>query len=550
MHNAITPAAMPSAMQEKLRSIRHRKIRVAVVRAIAVSASVLLIAMVLAMTIDWVATLHSVGLRVFFTLTALGAAAFALLITLIPPLREASRWTSLAAHTDGEVPQLEERWTTIASFATSDRQPTTATERAMLEQVASEADAIGRIVEPQRVARPTELKPALVALGAAGLLMAAFLALNLPQTSVLLRRFWAPTAAITATQLFSETGDVEIPRGETIDLVTTLTGLNRDEAILQVESGSEISDTFALTPDEDRPDAFIHTMVVDGSFRYRIVAGDGRTSWHTVTAIDYPMLEEVDLTITAPSYVDRPRYEKQLIPHRVKVVQGSWLNLRLKPDAPLEQLALELTLPPNGKAEAPQTQTLELAADKEGWYTFRTQLIENLSFRPILRNAHGLTNQDRHQCRIEVIADRAPVTRILSPTDEMAVAIDDVIDIRFEAHDDYGVEKAELIVYDESMTENGGEPRILHVEPIELGDQKNARHIMGETQLDLKKLGLEEGTQISYAIRVADQPGCQSRSDSTGIPYGPAEPRSRCRPLAGWPGHPAGRERNACRQGR
>ncbi|QDU38065.1 hypothetical protein Mal4_23850 [Maioricimonas rarisocia] len=504
MHNAIKPAAMPSAVQEKLRSIRHRKICVAVVRAVAVSASVLMIAMVLAMLVDWAATLHAVGFRVIFTLSALAAAVIALIATAVPPLRDAARWTSLAAHADGEVPQLEERWTTIASMASSDRQPSTATERAMLQQVASEAVAIGRIVEPERVARPTELKPAAIFLGASSLLFAGFLALNWAQTSVLLQRFWFPTAAITATQLRSETGDVEIPRGETIDLVTKLTGLPRDSATLQVESGTEISDTFLLEPDEEQTDAFIHTMIVDSSFRYRVVSGDGRTDWHTVSAVDYPMLEEVQLTITAPSYVDRPPYEKQLIPHRVKVVQGSLLELRLKPDAPLENLALQLTFGGSGDADEPQRQSLDLTPDEDGWYSFQTQLLEDLSFRPVLRNRHGLSNQDRHQCRIEVIADRAPVARILSPTEEMAVANDDVIDIRFEAHDDHGIEMAELVVYDESLMEEGGEPRILHVQPIELGDQQNARHVMGETQLDLKKLGLEEGTQISYSVRVAD----------------------------------------------
>ncbi|MFG0334783.1 MAG: hypothetical protein ACF8TS_15620, partial [Maioricimonas sp. JB049] len=504
MHNAIKPAAMPSAMQEKLRSIRHRKVCVAVARAIAVSLSVLMIAMMLAMLTDWVVTLHAIGLRVAFTLAALVVAVVALITAAVPPLRDASRWTSLAAHADGEVPQLEERWTTIASMANADRQPSTETERAMLQQVASEAVAIGRIVAPERVARPTELKPAAIFLSISSLLLVAFLALDWAQTSVLLQRFWFPAAAITATQLHSETGDVEIPRGETIDLVTRLTGLPRDSATLLVESGTEISDTYLLEPDEEHADTFIHTTAVDSSFRYRVISGDGRTDWHTVSAVDYPVLEDVELTITAPSYVDRPAYEKRLIPHRVKVVQGSLLELRLKPDAPLENLALQLTLGGSGDADEPQKQTLELTPDGDGWYSFHTQLLEDLSFQPVLRNRHGLTNQDRHQCRIEVIADRAPVARILSPTEEMAVATDDVIDIRFEAHDDHGIEMAELVIYDESLMEDGGEPRILHVQPIELGDQQGARHVMGETQLDLKKLGLEEGTQISYSVRVAD----------------------------------------------
>src|SRR3569623_1276968 len=86
----------------------------------------------------------------------------------------------------------------------------------------------------------------------------------------------------------------------------------------------------------------------------------------------------------------------------------------------------------------------------------------------------------------------------------MAVAVDEVIDIKFEAHDDIGIATAELVVYDESAKDEKGEPKILAVKEIELGDQELARHVMGITKLDLKELNLREGTNISYAIRVAD----------------------------------------------
>lgn len=52
----------------------------------------------------------------------------------------------------------------------------------------------------------------------------------------------------------------------------------------------------------------------------------------------------------------------------------------------------------------------------------------------------------------------------------MAVAIDEVIDIKFEAHDDIGIATAELVVYDESDRDEKGEPKILAVKEIELGD--------------------------------------------------------------------------------
>ena len=103
-----------------------------------------------------------------------------------------------------------------------------------------------------------------------------------------------------------------------------------------------------------------------------------------------------------------------------------------------------------------------------------------------------------------MIADNAPVARVLTPTDEMSVANDDVVEIKFEAHDDHGIAKAELVVYDESAAEEGKPTPILKVLPIPLADQQLAKHVIGTTQLDLKQLNLKPGTQVSYAVRVTD----------------------------------------------
>ena len=103
-----------------------------------------------------------------------------------------------------------------------------------------------------------------------------------------------------------------------------------------------------------------------------------------------------------------------------------------------------------------------------------------------------------------MIPDKAPVARILNSEEEASVANDETIDIRFEAHDDHGITSAELVVYDETDTPEGEEPKILSIQPIPLEDAKHRKHVSGKVQLDLSKLDLPEGTRISYAIRVTD----------------------------------------------
>lgn len=498
------PFLLPSAMEQKLRQIRRRLTLLAALRAIAWGAAALIISMLMAMIADWWFTLFEPGLRTALTAGSLLAAAVVLIAAGVPSLITAWRWTQAAASADSEVPQLEERWTTVTLCAISGRQPTTPTAKAMLEQVTSEAVAIERLVQPGRVARPASSRPAALALTGSLVVMAGFLALDWPQTSVLLRRFWSPWAPITATQLRSLTGDQTIPRGQSLELVTQLAGVARHTATLEIATGKEIVDRFLLRPDPHDPSTFVHRLNVQDSFRYRVHAGDDRTDWHTVTAIDFPSLAEVQWVVTPPDYVNRPPYEKTLIPSRVKVIEGSRLELRMKPSETLTRLELVLTMEPAGSEQPPVPQVVALKPAADGWYQFHTQLLHDMTLAPTLLNRHGLASEEKHLCRIDVVQDKAPVARILNPDGEMVVTSDNVIDIKFEAHDDHGIAAAELVIYDESGADDGDQPAVLAVQPIPLDEEELGPHVLSSTQLDLNKLGLQEGALISYAIRVTD----------------------------------------------
>ena len=502
MSQDIKPTLLPASMDDKLRSIRRRQTTLILARAFAVGASVLIGTMLLAMVVDWWLTLFSTSVRTVLTVASLGAMVVACLAAGVRPLMAVLGWKHAAASADDEVPELEERWSTVASFAESAHRPATDEGRAMLEQVTSEAVALARLVKPQRVARPRSLKPAALALAACLVVLSGFLALDWPRTSVLLRRFWSPTAQITATKLSNITGDVTVPRGELLELMTEQSGLITQSALLTLEYEAGTADVFELQPDEESDLMFTHTMRADDSFRYRVRAGDNRTPWRTVTVIDYPALVEVNFTVTPPDYVDRPPLKKTLIPGRVRAVQGSRLQLAMKPQSALRRLELQLSFPGEGDETTSETHTL--TPDADGWYRFQSQLLEDVVLSPQLINTHGLTNRDHSVCRIQVIPDQAPVARVISPTAEMSVAVDEMIDIQFEAHDDHGIATAELVVYDESLTDAGVEPQLLAVQPIPLGEQRLERHVLASTQLDLTKLNLEKGMNISYAVRVTD----------------------------------------------
>lgn len=495
---------LPSAMEEKLALISRRQAVIAVLRAVSIGVSVLFASMVVAMLIDWQLTLFSTAWRTTLTLSSFLLSLAVVLATGVPALAASLKRIQAAANADQSIPQLEERWQTVVEVTDSKR-ATSSTSRAMLQQVTREAVAIGRIVQPQRVTGPKSHHRALQAMAGCALLLVGFLALDWPQTSVLFRRFFAPMSNITATSLNCPTGDVTIARGEFLDLVADLAGFPRKSAKLTLVHVDSQPKTVELAVDKQHAARFVHRLQANETFQYRVRAGDGQTAWHTVTVVDYPELAEVKFTIMAPAYLHRPNVEKSVIPGRLKVMQGSVLNLQLRPKSHLQRLDLAVALDNLVEGQpppAPQLTTLKASAD--GWYRFETQLTENQSISPRLWNSFGLTNQDAAVCRIQVIVDNAPVARVLNPTDEMAVAADEIVDIKFEAHDDHGIRKAELVVYDESAAAPGKPAPVLKVIPIPLEDQELAKHVVGTTKLDLKELGLKPGTQVSYAVRVTD----------------------------------------------
>ena len=153
-HRGSSAALLPSAMEQKLAQISRRQATICVLRSIAIGASVLIAAMVVAMLIDWQWTLFDTGIRAALTITAVLLAAAALLATGVPPLRSVLKRLHAATDADAEIPQLEERWQTVVTMSASNRRQTSPMATAMLRQVTSEAVAIGRIVQPGQVAHP------------------------------------------------------------------------------------------------------------------------------------------------------------------------------------------------------------------------------------------------------------------------------------------------------------------------------------------------------------------------------------------------------------
>ena len=488
---------LPGSIAGKLLSVRNRSFKVRVATAAVAAVVVLLAAMGVAMLVDYLATLYDSRWRVVLTASALAAAGLTLLAWVLFGWRYTRRLDRSAAAVDREFPELEERWTTVASLAGS---PKTAGDvhPAMYQQVAAEATRWSPRVAPEQVVSLESFIRALLCLTAVTAVLGVAVILDARQTTVLMRRFWAPGTLISATEITHTPGDTVVGRGEPLEIAANLAGTPVTRATLFLEPEDGEPQTLTLVPHASRDETRVTHRLrsVKTPVKYRLRAGDGQTPWYEVAVADRPKIDQLRLAITPPAYTHKPAETAENLPRRLTVLEGSQLEFALKPEQGVE--SVKLRLGPD-RAE-------NLSRDADGWYRWKTTVNENFSLSPLLTEEHGLANSRPPLCKVTCQPDRPPVVKVLTPQNDVAVRPDEKLKITFVAKDDLGIGKAELVVFDESL---GGrsKPLPLKTIPIVLGEQAGATNLKATVELDLAEFELADGAQLSYAVRVREDRG-------------------------------------------
>ena len=126
---------VPQAMADKLEIVRARAWRVRLATALVGGLVVLLAAMGVAMAIDRWATLYSSAWRSLLTISALTATGLTLAAWIVAAWRYINRVEKVAADVDRSMPDLEERWSTLAQLNSPEK--TRDVHPAMYRQVAA-----------------------------------------------------------------------------------------------------------------------------------------------------------------------------------------------------------------------------------------------------------------------------------------------------------------------------------------------------------------------------------------------------------------------------
>jgi hypothetical protein len=485
-------AHLPKSVAKKLRAIRRRAITLALLEGLSFTAAALLGAMLIAMAIDWMAGWFDTRARYTFTILALGATAMAFVWWCLRPLAQRRTIISTARQVDAIIPQLQERWSTVTELAETKDAPEVRGSEAMIHKVASEAELADASIKTTTIVPAKGLLRAGAWFGAAVAVLGVLLAANFTQTQLLLQRFWMPWKDISLTQVSASPADVWVPKGEPLTLKATVKGrVQKGPAKLFVRPERGGERVVAMMPRTGAPDGFQHPIdEVLESFAYRVRSGDGQTPWHRITAVDRPRISEVKLLVMPPAYSQLPKEEKDSLPHAVRVLEGSEIEVRLRSDQPLDRMFLDFG---NG-------QSAPLSAGADNWYRFRSRPTNSFTFAAAAINRFKLENKNKPSCRVTVYEDLPPSVKILEPSEDFTVPPGETVNVTFDASDDFGLAKAEIII---ATTKADGETNGFTI-PVNLDTDAGKKEFRKTVPLDPKALGLKNGDQLSYVVQVTD----------------------------------------------
>jgi hypothetical protein len=226
------------------------------------------------------------------------------------------------------------------------------------------------------------------------------------------------------------------------------------------------------------------------------------------------------------------------LPRTWRAVEGSRLELEFLPSKPLREMKL-----------AAGNRTLELTRGEGEWYRYTTSLKESLTLSAPLTDRHGLTYLAPATSNMPVYADQPPTVALIAPQDSVSLPPDDKVSVEFKASDDFGIQKAELVVeispppappvpsapptpsapaappatsptsatpatpatlpFSAPVASSAPSPAnanqpITKVIPIPLDPNDPQKSIRQAINLDLKPFGLKTGQEVKYSVRVTD----------------------------------------------
>ena len=360
----------------------------------------------------------------------------------------------------------------------------------------------GRPVERRGLRRASTLLASAAALGmVVAILSPAFLRHAAP----FLLSPWSVRAA-SPYAIEVDPGHATIPRGGTQAVTARLHGFDAEEVEVAVRSGPGPDwKRWPMTADEAaRGFRFVLFGLETGS-DYFVEAGGVRSAQFRIEVADVPYVKRIDLEYHFPAYTGlSPQTQEDS--GDVVALRGTEVRVRVTPTVKVEAGRL--------RVDGASPQAMTVAGDGTLEATFKA--MGEGFYRIDLPRRDGELQPSSPEYTIDVLSDQPPSITLVKPgRDAKVTAIEEVF-TEFEAEDDYGVTRAELV-----YSVNGAPEKT-----VVLHKGRGKKALSAGHTFFLEELTLEPGDFISYFARATDQ-GAPAQTATTDIYFMEVRPFDR-----------------------
>jgi hypothetical protein len=234
--------------------------------------------------------------------------------------------------------------------------------------------------------------------------------------------------------------DMLVPIASDLEVFAEIIGPAPDLVQIETQSGDAKSRLQNMT----RGSGTMYQGLVSigqSDVRYRILASDAVSSWHTLSARPRPRVIEFAKTIVPPAYTGLPDIKLTEEHGDVEAFEGSTLKLELKANQPISKA--ELLINPDHADHRPAIAVQNIT---DG--VVKTEFIVNTeteSWQMVLSAEEtGFTNDESSPWSITTIPDLPPFVQIFEPAEQLEMMPDESVRLSGAASDDVGLASVKL----------------------------------------------------------------------------------------------------------
>lgn len=334
---------------------------------------------------------------------------------------------------------------------------------------------------------------ALMPVAYGGLLVLLLIALFNPALlSNATQRIVAPRAVAAVSHranIHASPGNITVLAGSDV----TVKGLDLGRTVSDVSISFNLAEDFWKTEPttgvagEGAFDRYEYTFKdLRHTVSYYFQADDYKSDTYTITVVHEPLLTDLRIELTPPSYTGAAPTILEDNGGNVQALEGTAVKITGRSNNPLAAAWVKF-----GKED-------ERAIDHEGdTVSFTFTALKDGHYSVLLEDSLGFRTRDPLAYSIEVFQDNPPTVDLLEPGADTVLPRNQQIDIGFVGSDDYGVNTAAIYF------RKSGESEFRRI-GIALNEQRSKKEIATAYRWDLSDITLFPGNAIEYFVQVAD----------------------------------------------